>query len=165
MKYLDGRVYAGNFFDTGGSMTMGAVALGRVESALVAAKNDALAARGRAIASADSRVAAARAVGTSPEWQRGFDIGTIVSKGNSASGPGQDAVLASLTTVPAKSGFLAARAQQYALTREGGGALTQGGNVQASDSDDGPAIPRVALVAGGIVGVLALGYVAYTLTR
>ncbi len=92
------------------------VALGRIEPAAVRARNDALAARGYAIAMARPAVMVRRNSKTSADWRRGFDVGTIVSQGNAASGPGQDAVLASLTTVAAKSGFLSSRAQQYLFT-------------------------------------------------
>lgn len=142
---------------------IGAMALGRVE--MHREITDPLAAAGAAMAMRDPLVAAARSAGPSEEWRRGFDIGTAKSAGNSQPGPGQEAVLALMTTVPLRSGFLVARAQQYAMTLANARGLTKGnaGVQVANPADDGPSTP--VLVGAGIAAVAVLGGLYYFLTK
>lgn len=125
-----------------------------------------LADMGAKIATSDPIVAATLDAVKDAEWQWGFKVGTAISQGNSAYGPGQAAVFALMTKPQLRAGFLAAQQQQYAITKSRGG-LTQsaGPIVQATNPDEGGGISRPVLIGGGVIAVLAIGLVAYKLTR
>lgn len=82
---------------------------------------------GQMLAAVNAEIASLRAARSQgPEWDYGFFIGTATSLGNSVEGPGQNAARACMQTsnlgpvnVQRVSGFDAARAQQYDLTRRG----------------------------------------------
>ncbi len=72
-------------------------------------------------------------------WRRGYDIGTSVSYGKSASGPGQDAIRATLAgSVTKTRGFDAARAYQY-----GRGVVSVTGPIRPDFSDRTPLQQRL----------------------
>lgn len=153
---------------------IGAMALGRVESASEHALNDPLATVGRRMAGQFPAVAAARAALPSDEARRGFDIGIATTAGNSQYGPGQAAVYARLHTVPLQSGFIKARDVSYTITLAGGGPAmaaaagktsaspSGGGDLQKGAAADAGGLSPV-VIAGAAAGVLAVGAAVYFL--
>jgi hypothetical protein len=98
------------------------VTLGRVETAKDKIRNDALAAKGQAIASGNFVVKTRRerksflpqAV-TNDVWRRGFDIGTAAAYGLTANTSALNAVQSSLGNITAMRGFAAGRDLQLKL--------------------------------------------------
>ncbi len=89
------------------------------DPAAVAMANDILATEGKAIASRDPAVRAAR-TSNDPEWLRGFDIGTAVSAGKTTYDNGTTFVLSTLRNAAQEAGFLAAESVQFAISNSKG---------------------------------------------
>lgn len=136
------------------------------ESAATRATHDALAAKGAALAAANPAISAARDQAPSDAWRRGFDIGTAVSAGHSASGPGQDRILDTLGTVAQKSGFLAARVQQYAMTKAGAVPAGAAGLTRGILQGDAPSTTTdYATIGAVVVGLGVIGAIVYKMRR
>lgn len=108
------------------------------------AANEARAARGKAMAAADPRIAAARSTSSDSMFALGFDVATALCEGSSMGGSGQTAVRNSLNAGAAGySGFDVGQAVQFGITKARAAGINTSPN---------PNVAAGQLVASGVAG-------------